>query len=202
MKFEKKLVVAAKSALAFDVAAKQQFKICTPKGFQAADFFAYNAKSVDEWLSPPHTWIASTSVKPRTGDILLSRFRRPMLKMIEDGGEGIHDMLLPACDQFRYEYFGYKGPHPSCSDNLMNVMRRRGFEINVIPQPINFFTNTNVQKNGKLSAPKNIVKPNSYVILESLIDTICVVSSCPFDITPDDWEINSGGVVTELEVEI
>ena len=55
---------------------------------------------------------------------------------------------------------------------------------------------------GKLSAPKNIVKPNSYVILESLIDTICVVSSCPFDITPDDWEINSGGVVTELEVEI
>ena len=202
MKFEKKLVVAAKSALAFDVAAKQQFKICTPKGFQAADFFAYNAKSVDEWLSPPHTWIASTSVKPRTGDILLSRFRRPMLKMIEDGGEGIHDMLLPACDQFRYEYFGYKGPHPSCSDNLMNVMRSRGYEINVIPQPINFFTNTNVQKDGKLSAPKNIVKPNSYVILESLIDTICVVSSCPFDITPDGWEINSGGVVTELEVEI
>ena len=202
MKFEKKLVVAAKSALAFEVAAKQQFKICTPKGFQAADFFAYNAKSVDEWLSPPHTWIASTSVKPRIGDILLSRFRRPMLKMIEDGGEGIHDMLLPACDQFRYEYFGYKGPHPSCSDNLMNVMRSRGYEINVIPQPINFFTNTNVQEDGKLSAPKNIVKPNSYVILESLIDTICVVSSCPFDITPDGWEINSGGVVTELEVEI
>ena len=202
MKFEKKLLVAAKSALAFDVAAKQKFKICTPKGYQAADFFAYNAKSVDEWLSPPHTWIATTSVKPRTGDILLSRFRRPMLKMIEDGGEGIHDMLLPACDQFRYEYFGYKGPHPSCSDNLMNVMRSRGYEINVIPQPINFFTNTNVQKDGKLSAPKNIVKPNSYVILESLIDTICVVSSCPFDITPDGWEINSGGVVTELEVEI
>ena len=202
MKFEKKLVVAAKSALAFEVAAQQQFKICTPKGYQAADFFAFNAKSVDEWLSPPHTWIATTFVKPRAGDILLSRFRRPILKMIEDGADGIHDMLLPACDQFRYEYFGYKGPHPSCSDNLMNAMRSRGHEINVIPQPINFFTNTNVQTNGKLSAPKNIVKPNSYVILESLIDTICVVSSCPFDITPDGWEINSGGVVTELEVEI
>ena len=77
MKFKKKLIVGAKSALAFDVAAKQQFKICTPKGFQAADFFAYNAHSIDEWLSPPHTWIASTSVKPRPGDIFLSRFRRP-----------------------------------------------------------------------------------------------------------------------------
>tara|TARA_B100000579_G_C22783282_1_gene830523 strand:- start:122 stop:730 length:609 start_codon:yes stop_codon:yes gene_type:complete len=202
MKFEKKVIIEAKNALAFDVAAGQQFKICTPKGFQAADFFAYNTKSVDEWLSPTHTWIASTFVKPRVGDIFLSRFRRPMLKMIEDGGEGVHDMLLPACDQFRYEYFGYKGPHPSCSDNLVNAMRSRGYEINVIPQPINFFTNTNVQKDGKLSAPKNIVKPNSYVILESIIDTICVVSSCPFDITPNGWEINSGGVVTEIEIEI
>ena len=202
MKFKKKLIVGAKSALAFDVAAKQQFKICTPKGFQAADFFAYNAHSIDEWLSPPHTWIASTSVKPRPGDIFLSRFRRPMLKMIEDGGDGIHDMLLPACDQFRYEFFGHKGPHPSCSDNLMNVMRRRGHEINVIPQPINFFTNTNVQKDGSLFAPKNIVKPNSYVVLEAIIDTICIVSSCPFDINPNGWEINANGVVTELEVEI
>jgi uncharacterized protein YcgI (DUF1989 family) len=125
-----------------------------------------------------------------------------MLKMIEDGGDGIHDMLLPACDQFRYEFFGYKGPHPNCSDNLMNVMRRRGHEINVIPQPINFFTNTNVQNDGSLIAPKNIVKPNSYVVLESMIDTICIVSSCPFDICPDGWEINADGIVTELEVEL
>ncbi|MDA9678490.1 urea carboxylase-associated family protein, partial [Candidatus Pelagibacter sp.] len=151
----KKITIQAKDAQAFDVAAGQRIRICTPKGYQAADFFAYNANRIDEWLSPPHTWIASTSVKPRPGDIFLSRFRRPMLKMIEDGGDGIHDMLLPACDQFRYEFFGFKGPHPSCSDNLMNVMRRRGYEINVIPQPINFFTNTNVQKNGSLLAPKN-----------------------------------------------
>ena len=202
MRLNKKITIQAKDAQAFDIASGDRIRISTPKGYQAADFFAYNAHSIDEWLSPPHTWITSTSVKPRPGDIFLSRFRRPMLKMIEDGGDGIHDMLLPACDQFRYEFFGYKGPHPSCSDNLMNVMRRRGHEINVIPQPVNFFTNTNVQKNGSLFAPKNIVKPNSYVILESIIDTVCIISSCPFDINPDGWEINANGVVTELEVEI
>ena len=65
-----------------------------------------------------------------------------------------------------------------------------------------FFTNTNVQKDGSLFAPKNIVKPNSYVVLEAIIDTICIVSSCPFDINPNGWEINANGVVTELEVEI
>jgi len=84
----------------------------------------------------------------------------------------------------------------------MNVMRRRGHEINVISRPINFFTNTNVQNDGSLITPKNIVKLNSYVVLESMIDTICVVSSCPFDISPDGWEINAGGIVTELEVEL
>ena len=108
MSSHKKITIQAKDAKAFDVAAGQRIRICTPKGYQAADFFAYNANRIDEWLSPPHTWIASTSVKPRPGDIFLSRFRRPMLKMIEDGSNGIHDMLLPACDQFRYEFFGYR----------------------------------------------------------------------------------------------
>jgi uncharacterized protein YcgI (DUF1989 family) len=84
----------------------------------------------------------------------------------------------------------------------MNVMRRRGREISVIPQPINFFTNTNVQADGRLGAPANIVKPGSYVVLEALIDTICIISSCPFDISPEGWEINAGGNVTELEVEV
>jgi hypothetical protein len=40
------------------------------------------------------------------------------------------------------------------------------------------------------------------VVLEALIDTLCTVSSCPFDIVPEGWEINAGGVVSELEVEI
>ena len=140
MSSKKKVIIKAKDAKAFEVTAGKQIKIITPKGYQAADFFAYNAKSVNEWLSPPHTWIATTSLKPRTGDIFLSRFRRPMLKMIEDGGDGIHDMLLPACDQFRYEFFGFEGPHPSCSDNLMNVMRKLGHEINVKIREIRSFS--------------------------------------------------------------
>jgi uncharacterized protein YcgI (DUF1989 family) len=40
------------------------------------------------------------------------------------------------------------------------------------------------------------------VALEALIDTICIVSSCPFDITPVGWEINAGGKVTELQVDV
>ena len=128
-----KTIVPPKEGRAFHVATGKRIKITTPKGHQAADFFAYNAQSIAEWLSPPHTWIANYSVTPRPGDVFLSRFRRPMLKLLGDGAEGIHDMLLPACDQFRYEFFGYEGPHPSCSENLMVAMRRLGHEVIVVP---------------------------------------------------------------------
>ena len=46
----------------------------------------------------------------------------------------------------------------------------------------------------------DIVEAGAYVEIVALIDTICIVSSCPFDIVPDGWEINAGGVVSELEV--
>ena len=59
-----------------------------------------------------------------------------------------------------------------------------------------------MDSDGRLVAPANIVKPGAYVEVEAVIDTICIVSSCPFDISPEGWEINAGGVVSELEVEV
>lgn len=197
-----KTIVPAREGRAVHVPKGRRIRITTPKGRQAADFFAYNANSVAEWLSPPHTWVTTFSIKPRPGDVLLSRFRRPMLRMLEDGAEGVHDMLLAACDQFRYEFFGHKGPHASCSDNLMVAMRRLGHEIIVIPQPVNFFTHTAVDSEGRITAPGNIVKPGGYVELEALIDLLCIVSSCPFDLSPKGWEINAAGQVSELEIEV
>ena len=197
-----KTIVPACEGRAVRVAKGQSVTVRTPKGGQVADFFAYNADSVGEWLSPPHTWVTTFSLKPRPGDVLLSRFRRPMLKMTEDQADGVHDMLLAACDQFRYEFFGHKGPHASCSDNLQIAMRREGYEISVIPQPINFFTNIPIDEQGGLSAPKNPVPPGAQVTMEALIDLICVVSSCPFDMKAEGWEINANDKVTELEIEV
>jgi hypothetical protein len=183
------------------VPAGGRIRVTTPKGHQAADFFAFNADNVGEWLSPMHTWVTTFSVKPRVGDVLLSRFRRPMLKLVKDGADGCHDMMLAACDQFRYEFFGHKGPHASCSDNLQTAMRRVGYEIDVIPQPVNFFTNTRIEPDGRLVSPPNPVAPGAFVELEAIMDLICVVSSCPFDLNMQGWQINAGSEVTELVIE-
>ena len=184
------------------VAKGQRIVIATPEGRQAADFFAFNAVNIGEWLSPNHTWITNFHTKPRQGDVLLSRFRRQMLKFLRDGAQGVHDMMIPACDQFRYEFFGHKGPHASCSENLCVAMRREGYEIDVIPQPINFFTNTRVESDGAFVSPPNPVLPSADVELEALMDLICVVSSCPFDLNVDGWEINAGEKITALTIKV
>ena len=196
------VLVPAREGRAIRLAAGQHLRITTPRGGQAADFFAFNADNVGEWLSPPHTWVTTFNTKPRAGDVLLSRFRRPMLRLVEDGADGVHDMMLAACDQARYEFFGYEGPHASCSENLRAAMAREGYAIDVIPQPINFFTHTRVEPDGRLISPPNPVPPGAFVALVALVDLICVVSSCPFDLATEGWEINAGSRVTELVLDV
>jgi uncharacterized protein len=193
--------IPARGGQAVSVREGQRLRIVTPKGAQAADFFAYAAGNLREWLSPMHTWVTTRSIKPRVGDTFLSRFRRSMLDLVEDGAGGMHDMMIAACDQARYEQFGFVGPHASCSENLRSAMARHGHAIDVIPQPVNFFTNTVVAVDGKLLSPPNTVPPGGYVELMARMDLICVVSSCPFDLAIPGWTINASGGPTELVVE-
>jgi uncharacterized protein len=196
------ITVPPREGRAVKVSRGQTVRITTPKGAQAADFFAYNAENVGEWLSANHTWVTTFCVRPRAGDVFLSRFRRPMLRFAEDGADGVHDMMIAACDQFRYEFFGHKGPHASCSENLCVAMRRLGHQVDVIPQPINFFTHTRVEPDGHFVSPPNPVKPGAYVVMEALIDLICVVSSCPFDLAIEGWTINATHGPSELVVDV
>lgn len=194
--------IPASGGLAVRIGQGQRIRITTPKGAQAADFFAYATGEVREWLSPMHSWVTTRSIKPKAGDTFLSRFRRPMLDFLEDGAGGMHDMLLAACDQTRYEQYGFVGPHASCSDNLRNAMARLGHQIEVIPQPVNFFTNTQVEPDGKLISPPNTVPAGGYVVLAARMDLICAVSSCPFDLRLPGWTINAESGPTELVVEV
>lgn len=195
-------LVPAREGRALFVGAKQRIRITTPKGAQAADFFAFNAGKTGEWLSAAHSWTTAFNIRPSTGYVFLSRFRRPMLTITEDGADGVHDMMIAACDQFRYEFFGFKGPHASCSENLCVAMRRLGHEVTVIPQPVNFFTNTRIEPDGKLVSPPNPVPPGAFVEMEAHMDLICVVSSCPFDLALDGWTINAAQGPSELVVEV
>jgi len=194
------VIVPPAEGRAVRLAQGQHIRISTPKGRQAADFFAFNAHDIGEWLSANHTWVTTRYVVPRQGDTFLSRFRRPMLDFTKDGAGGIHDMMIAACDQFRYEQFGYRGNHANCSANLESAMRRLGHQASVIPQPVNFFTCTKVEADGRFVSPPNPVAPGAFVELRARMDLICVVSSCPFDLAVEGWTINAPGGPSELLV--
>ena len=81
--------VPAAEGIAVRVAAGQRFRIVTPQGHQAADFSAFRADDIGEWLAPMHTWVANRSIKPRPGDSFLSRHRRPIVDFVEDGADGV-----------------------------------------------------------------------------------------------------------------
>lgn len=196
------ITIPAREGHAVHVAAGQTIRIITPKGQQAADFFAFNAGDIGEWLSCPHTWSTSHHTKPRQGDLFRSRYRNPMLDFTEDGANGVHDMMLAACDRKRYEQLGHPEPHDGCADNMKNAMKALGHEVDVAPQPVNFFTNTHVDADGLLTAPPNPVAPGDYVLLTAQIDLVCAISACPFDIPSEGWEVNARGGPTELVVEI
>ncbi len=198
----KRHVVPAREGRAVRVSEGQRFRIITPHGQQAADFFAFRADDIGEWLSPMATWVATRSIRPRAGDSFFSRHRRPLLDFVEDGADGVHDMLLAACDQMRYEQLGFEGPHASCAENCITAMGSLDHEIDVVPQPVNFFTNTHVEADGTLVSPPNPVPPNAYVELLARADLICVVSSCPYDLTVNDWTINAPSGPTELVLEV
>lgn len=196
------ITIPAREGRAVHVAAGQTIRIVTPKGRQAADFFAFNAADIGEWLSTAHSWSTSRHTKPRQGDLFLSRYRNPMLDFTEDGANGVHDMMLAACDRARYVQLGHPEPHDGCGDNLQNAMKTLGYEVDVVPQPVNFFTNTHVDADGVLSAPPNPVAPGGYVLLTARIDLVCAFSACPFDMPTEGWEVNAPGGPTELIVEI
>ncbi len=47
------LVIPAGEGRAFHLSEGQGLRIITPKGQQSADFFAFCADDISEWLSPP-----------------------------------------------------------------------------------------------------------------------------------------------------
>lgn len=196
------MTVPAGEGLAFPLAQGQRVRLTTPKGRQSADFFAFRDGDLTEWLSPLHTWMPTRSLHPRPGDVFLSRLRQPMLTFVEDGADGVHDLLIAPCDPIRYEQFGAKG-HRSCVGNLLEAMGRLGHEVVIPPPAVNFFTTTTVTDGFIFETPAEpVAQPGAYVVLEAQMDLLCAVSSCPYDLTGPGWNINAPGGPTEILVEL
>ena len=187
--------VPAGPARADRLAAGETLRIINVQGKQVADFIAYNAADPNEALSTNHTIVSLGRLFPTKGDQLRTNRRRPFLEFTRDD-TGRHDLLIAACDPWRYEYdFGAKG-HRNCSDNFLEALREWGIERHQLPQPVNLFQNMDYA-GGKVEFRESLAKPGDAVELRALMDVIVAVSACPMDLNPI-----SGFRVSDLSLEI
>ena len=179
-----KITIPERKGKAAVVAKGQRIKIINTHGSQVVDTWAFNRADLAEFMSMEHTRSGLRKLIPGVGDALLTNHRRPILTLVEDTSGGIHDTLLAACDRYRYEQFGVKGHHDSCTDNLADGMAALGLKAPETPSPLNLFMNIPVAPDYRVTLEPPVSTPGSYVTLRAEMDLVIAFSACPMDLLP------------------
>lgn len=170
------------TARAATVHPGQTLRIVNVEGKQVADFIAFNADDLTEFSSPMHTLVSIGSLFPKLGDALRTNRRRPFAEIVRDD-TGRHDMLIAACDPWRYEYdFGVTG-HRSCADNYLEALAPWRIERHQLPHVFNFFQNMSYP-DGRVTFGESLAKPGDTLELRAAMSLIAAVSACPMDLNP------------------
>lgn len=111
-------IIPARKAVTISVSSGQSLKIINTFGKQVLDFWAFNPKDPNDFLSMVHTRTVLRKVSVAKGDSLYSTRRKAILNIAEDTTKGVHDIIWSACDAERYRMQGFQGYHDNCSDNM------------------------------------------------------------------------------------
>lgn len=162
--------------------AGESVRVVNIEGSQVVDLWAFSQPGISEFISTEHTRSCLQKLIPGVGDSLYSNQRRPMLTITEDTSPGVHDMLLSACDERRYELLGHVGYHKNCADNLIDTAAKFGHRLQEIPSPFNIFERVEIDQNGQLSIAPPLVEAGQFVTLKAERPLLVIMSACPMDI--------------------
>jgi uncharacterized protein YcgI (DUF1989 family) len=176
--------IPARRGVAAKVKHRQVIKVINTSGKQVVDTWAFNADDLDEHLSMEHSRVSLMKLVPTVGDAMVTNHRRPILSLVEDTTPGVHDMLMAACDVYRYELLGAIGYHDNCTDNLRSALRAIGSSGKTTPSPLNLFMNVPWADDGSLAYLRPTSEAGQYVSLRAEMDLIIVFSACPQDMIP------------------
>ena len=177
-------LIPAREARALRLAPGKRVRLINTHGSQVVDCWAFMADDPTEFMSMEHSRVGIRRVNPRRDDVMLSNHRRPILGLVEDTSPGAHDTLIAACDRYRYEQLGAKGPHANCTDNLRTSLRTMGVTASETPAPLNLFMNIPIGVDGAVCFEPALSKPGDFVTLRAERDVIIVFSACPQDMVP------------------
>lgn len=192
----REFVVPAGHGRAWRMRAGERVTISQVEGQQVADFIAFNAADLTEFLSTSHTRRGLSTLRIGKGHRLLTNHRRPIVEIVEDT-VGVHDILAAACDPWRYEVdFGVTG-HRSCRMNFVEALEDLMIPHWRVPDPVNLFQNSPIQPDGRYLSADSPARQGDYVTLLAHMDIIAACSACPQDLMP-----TNGGRIKDLRVRI
>jgi uncharacterized protein len=176
------VVLKARHGMAFRLKSGERIKVVNTYGQQVVDTWAFNSQDFDEAMSMEHTRSCLDKLSPTVGDFLYTNRRRPILQLEADTSPGIHDTLLSACDEERYQLLGFNDKHGSCCTNFHLALAELGITTRDVPSPLNLFENVEIAADRTLSIRPPVSLPGDSVTLLVLIDAVLVFSACPMDI--------------------
>ncbi len=179
-----KVIIPARRGKAVVVDKGQSIRIINTYGSQVVDTWIFNLYDLSEFQSNEHTRATLLKMQFEPGDFIYTNFRRPIALVEEDTSPGVHDMLMAACDHYRYQLLGCTEYHDNCTDNLANGMKEIGYEVSETPCPINVFMHIPWTAEGGLSFEPPETKSGDYIQFRAMMDCIFAFSACPQDILP------------------
>ncbi len=179
-----KVIIPARRGKAVVVEKGQSIRIINTYGSQVIDTWIFNLHDLREFQSNEHTRATILKMGFEPGDFVYTNFRRPIAQVEEDTSPGVHDMLMAACDNYRYQLLGCTEYHDNCTDNLASGMNKIGYEVSETPCPINVFMHIPWTAEGGLSFEPPETKPGDYIQFRAMMDCIFAFSACPQDMLP------------------
>jgi uncharacterized protein YcgI (DUF1989 family) len=190
------IIVAAGHGHALTLEAGAFLTVMQTTGRQVADTVAFRSDDLTEYLSTSHTIASNGRLWPGIGQRYLSNRRTPLLEVVADT-VGRHDLIIAACDPWRYRYdFGVEN-HRSCSDNFLEVFKPHHVERHRLPHPVNLFQNMLYHEDGRVEFRTSIAEAGDYVVLQALVPLLVGVSACPMDLNPI-----SGGRPSDIRLRV
>jgi uncharacterized protein YcgI (DUF1989 family) len=188
-------VVPANSGAAFEVRADQVFSVY---GQTIVDLVAFDLHDLSHRFDQARTKSNLGKIFISTGDVLISKLNRDMLRITEDGfTDGHHDLQYGMCSRERWvwalrervatasylrqqEMTADDFPDHGCFENLSGALAPYGVAPVDIPAPFNLFQNmqidaqTGVMRHSKIRPPAPVP-----VRMRALMDCLVAVSACP-----------------------
>jgi uncharacterized protein YcgI (DUF1989 family) len=189
------VVVPPNSGAAFEVRADQVFSVY---GQTIVDLVAFDVHDLSHRFDQARTKSNLGKIFISTGDVLISKLNRDMLRIIEDGfAGGHHDLQYGMCSRERWlwalrervatasylrehEMTPDDFPDHGCFENLSAALANYNIAPVDIPAPFNLFQHMLIDTQSGVMV-RSKIRPSQPVPvrMRALMDCLVAVSACP-----------------------